>query len=460
MRILIIGAGDIGFQLSKRLSRQKHDITMIDSDPQKVKQACEQLDAFVLEGSGSSYKTLKAANLADMEIVAAMTDRDETNLLACKLAKKVGVPTTIARVRDPEITTEDYILSPAELGTDLIIHPEKETADDVVSLIHNPHATYAIEIEGGRIELLGLTIDQNSALLYIPLRQLGARLRDLQLCIVAINRNYETIIPKGDDMFIPGDQIFIVSHHDHAVQFTELLGKRDIPIRDVMIFGGGLVSRFIAQSLEDEANVKIIESNPERAHRLADALPHTLVIQGDGTDFDLLDNEGISEMDAFIAVTGDDENNIITTLLAQHVQVPRAIALVNKVANISIAPKIGLDAVVSKQLLTVNAVQRYIHQQQVATIEGLPGIDAQLIEYIVGPDCKIIRKPLIDLGFPKDAIIGSVLRGDTILTPQGGTQIRSGDKVVVFTLPQALSELDNLFTRTRRRDRFMDFLQG
>ena len=459
MHILIIGAGDIGFQLAKRLSQEKHDITMIEADPQKVQRASEQLDAIVLGGNGASYRMLKTANLEKMEIVAAMTDSDEANLMACRLAKRSGVRTTIARVRHPQFTQQDFILSPEDLGTDLILHPEREAADAVVHLIRKSVATYAVEFEGGRIELLGLRLTQDSPYLNIPLKLLGQETDNLHLRIVAINRNYHTVIPKGHDALAAGDQVFIVCDHDYSSRVIELAGKKPAQLKNVMILGGGLIGQFIASRLEKEANVKIIESNINTARRLADILPHTLIIHGDGTDFDLLEHEGLADMDAFVAVTGRDENNIITTLLAQHSNVSRSIALVNNAAYLSIVGKIGMDAVVSKQSLTVNAVQRYIRQQQVASIAGLPGIEAEVIEYIASEGCKITHKELKATRFPRNAIVGAVMRQDELIIPHGDTQIEPGDKVLVFALPQALNELEKLFDQEPSRGRLAHYLR-
>lgn len=457
MHILIIGAGDIGFQLAKRLSQEKHDITMIEANPLKVKRASEQLDAIVLSGNGASYRMLQQANLDKMEIVAAMTDSDEANLMACRLAKKSGVRTTIARVRHPQFTQPDFILSQEDLGTDLILHPEKETADAIVHLVHKASATYAVEFEEGRIELLGMRITQQSPYLDIPLQYLGQESDNLHMRIVAINRDYQTLIPRGQDALAPGDQVFVICDHDYSSQVIALTGKKESQLKNVMILGGGLIGQFIANSLEHEANVKIIENNLDTAERLANILTHTLIIHGDGTDFDLLEHEGLLDMDAFVAVTGKDESNIITTLLAQHSNVSRSIALVNNAAYLSIAGKLGMDSVVSKQSLTVNAVQRFI-QQQVTSIAGLPGIGAQVIEYVAGNGCEITCNELKDVRFPHNAIVGAVLRQDDLIIPHGDTRIRPGDKVVVFALPQALGDLRKLFQEERSRSRLSQLL--
>jgi trk system potassium uptake protein TrkA len=303
MHILIIGAGDIGFQLSKRLSQSRYDITMIERDPRIARRAREQLDAIVIEGDGASFRTLQKANLDEIDILAAMSNDDEVNLLACRLAKKVGVRTTMARVRNPEYTLPDYILTPKELGVDVIIHPEKETADAIVRLIRRSSATDVIDFEEGRIQLLGIRLEANSQLLDTPLADLGQKFGDPPIRIVAIVRNQLTIVPRGDDVLVPGDQIFVISDPDYTEEFIGLTGQKDTRIDNIMILGGGLIGRFVAQSLGQETNVKIIESDEEKSEEIAEILPHALVIHGDGTDYDLLAAEGIVDMDAFIAVT-------------------------------------------------------------------------------------------------------------------------------------------------------------
>lgn len=451
MHILIIGAGNIGFQLSKRLCQQQHDITIIEADPQKAMRAREQLDALVIQDNGASYRVLQEAAIEKIEIVAAMTDSDEVNLMACKLAKRSGVPTAIARVRNPQFTESNFILTAEEMGTDLVIHPEKETADAIVRLIHQSSATYAIELENGKIDVLGVRLEQRSPLLEIPLMELSQRYGNPPMRIVAIDRDYQTLIPKGNDKLVYGDEVFVVCEHDYTPQFISLTGKKDTQVNNVMILGGGLIGRFIAYNLADEVHIKIIERSRNRAEKLASMLPNVLIIHGDGTDFDLLESEGISEMDAFVAVTGDDEKNIITTLLAQHLNVSRSIALVNKGEYLNIISKLGIDAIVSKQALTVNAVQRYIQQQQVASIATLSISEAQMIEYITQEGCKITQKPLKDLKFPQNAIVGGVMRNDRLIIPQGNTKIKAKDRVVVFALPEALPKIDRLFSKERSR---------
>ena len=444
MQILVLGAGDIGFQLGKRLSQEKYDTTIIESDPAKVKRASEQLDAIVVEGHAASHKVLEDAGVAEKDIVAAMTNDDEVNLLACMIAKKLGNPTTIARVRNPELTEPGFALSHEEMGVDYVIHPEQETAKAIVRLIQQATATDVIELEDGKIQIVGVRLEMGSPLLRKPLSQLSVEFGDPPMRVVAINRNQRTLIPRGDNELVPGDHVFAVCGTDFVQKFIELTGKRDIEIQDMMILGGGLVGQFVAKKLSNQINIKIVESNVGKSEQIANLLPNTLVIQGDGTDIDLMAVEGLQDMDAFVAVTGDDETNIISTLVAKHLKVPRTIALVNTLEYLPITPTIGMDAVVSKQLLTVNAVNRFIQHQQIAAYATIPGIEVHIIEYIAKKG-KITRKPIKELRFPSDAIVGAIMRDDKMTVPKGDTIIQPGDRVVVFTTPKSLIEVEKLF---------------
>lgn len=444
MDILILGAGDIGFQLAKRLSLEQHNITIIELDPKKARHANEQLDAKVIEGSATSYTLLKDI-VINVDVVAAMTSNDEVNLIGCQLAKKAGSAFTLARVRNPEYTLSDFPLKPEDLGVDAMIHPEKETADAIVRLIRQSSATQIIEFEKGKVQLVGVRLESNSELLNRPLAELTQEYGDPPMRIVAINRMQETIIPTGDDELIPGDQVFAVCHPDYLSEFIKQTGKQDTRIENIMILGGGLIGQFVAKSLGKEMNVKIIESNLAKSEEIADVLQHTLIIHGDGTDYDLLAQEGVVDMDAFIAVTGDDETNIISTLLVTHMKIPRTIALVNKVVYLPITTTIGLDAVVSKQLLTVNAVLGFIQRQEVAAIASLPGVEGQAIEYIAAEGDKITKNPLRKIKFPRHSIVAAVFHNEELIIPKGDTQISPGDRVLVFSLPQAQRNVEKLF---------------
>ena len=445
MNILVLGAGEMGFQLSKRLSHEKHNITIVERDLQSAAHAREQLDAAVVQGNAASYRVLKQAGFENADIVTAMTDSDEINLMACRIARKAGVPMTIARARNPELDEPDFPLSKEELGVDLIIHPEKETAKAVVRLILRSGATDAVDFADGKIQLLGIRVEESSTVLRVPFKELGPRMGNPPVRIVAINRREKTLIPNGEDFLVPGDQIFVISDPAYMSEYLKYTGKGDIRIENVMILGGGLIGQFIARMLGKELNVKISESNETRSQEIADILTNSLIIYGDGTDLDLLAAEGITDMDAFVATTGDDENNIIATLVAQHLKVPRTIALVNRTEYLPITPTIGMDAVVSKQLLTVNAVLKFIRYSNVESIATLPGVDAEVIEFVAQPGSRIVRKSLKEIKFPRHSIVGAILHDDNLIIPTGDIQIEAGDRVVVFSLPSALDGVTKLF---------------
>ena len=447
MRILIVGAGDIGFNLSRRLAREKADIAIIESNTNRATRAREQMDALVVHGHGASIQTLRKAGVERSDLVAALTDNDEVNILACQLAKKSGVKTTIARVRNPEYALPEYKSTARDLGVDHFIHPEKETADTIVRLIRQAGASDVIEFEDGKIQLVGVRLEADSPLLRTPLSMLDERFGNPPVRIIAIHRNQATLIPRGRDEMIPGDQVFGICDPAYVPEFLKLTGKKKINVENVMILGGDLVGQFVARALSGEMNVKLVESNVEKTREIAEMLPNTLIIQGDGTDIDLMAIEGLMDMDAFVAATDDDETNIISTLLARHLHVPRTVALVNKVAYLPITPTIGMDAVVSKQLLTVNAVHQYIQKQEVAAIASVPGIEGYIIEFIVQATDRITRKPLKDCSFPRNAIVGAIMHEERLVIPRGDTHVSAGDRVVVFALPGALDALDRLFIK-------------
>ncbi|MBD3160869.1 MAG: Trk system potassium transporter TrkA [Candidatus Eisenbacteria bacterium] len=445
MNILILGAGEVGFHLTKKLSADKYNITIVESDPAKAQMADDQLDAHVVRGSASSYATLKQADIEHCDIFAALTNDEEANLLACQIARKLEIPHKIARVRNPEFGSPGHILTLEEMGVDMLIHPEKETANAIVRLIHRSGATDVVEFAGGTIQLLGIRIERDSPIARKPLKEFWAEYGNLPARIVAISRKEKTLIPSGEDHVAPGDQVFIVAEQDLIPTVIEIMGKADVRIRNIMILGGGLIGQLVARALQDSMHMKLIESRADRSEEIADLLQSTLVIHGDGTDMDLLAVEGIIDMDAFIAVTGDDETNIISTLMARHLRVPRTIALVNKVEYLPITPTIGMDAVVSKKLLTVNAILHSIKHRRVESVATIPGIEAEIIEIVAGKHSVITRKKLRNTKFPRSAILGAVRRENDVIIPTGETQIRPGDRVVIFSLPRALGEVEKLF---------------
>ncbi|MBN1408074.1 MAG: Trk system potassium transporter TrkA [Calditrichaceae bacterium] len=446
MHIIIIGAGDVGYNLAKLLSYERHDIFIIENDPEKFAHAADGLDAQVYLASGTSFKVLEKAGIKDADMLVSVTNSDEVNLLAAIMAKQYGVNKTVARVKNIEFIDEKSPINAEKFDIDLIIHPESETAEGTVALLKQSAATDILEFADGKIILMGIQLDIELPILRKPLHELAETFHDFPFRTVAIQRKELTKIPGGNDMFMRNDRIFIVLPREHAKDVIKLTGKEDVKIENVMILGGGQTGFLIARQLEKDYNVKIIESNADKSIRLAEQLKKSLVIKGDGRDINLLALEGIIDMDAFIAVTGDDETNIVSCLMAKHLQVPKIISLINKADYTPIIPTIGIDAYISKQLLTVNSIVKFIRRGSVVSVASIPGISAEAIELIANVGSKITKKPLSEQKLPKDAILGAVMRGDDVFVPIGATKIKAGDKVVLFAMPSAISEVEKLFT--------------
>ena len=445
MYILILGAGEVGYSLAKILSYEKHDVVLVEQDTERLKRANDNLDIKVISGSGSSYKVLEQAGIKKADMLVAVTNDDEVNLIACMIANNYDVSKKIVRVKNKEFAMADSPLNAKTLNIDLIIHPESEVAEAVVKLLKQTAATDIIEFEDGRLIMIGVKLDRKCQILEQSLAQVSESYKNLDFRTVAIQRRDRTIIPHGSDIFMNGDRVYVTSKRDSLPEILRLTGKENVTMDNVMILGGGQTGAAIARSLEEDLNVKIIDSNIDKTEILAEHLEKSLVIRGDGRDFNLLALEGIIDMDAFIAVTGDDETNIISCLMAKHLEVPRIISLINKSDYTPIIPTIGIDAYVSKQFVTVDNILKFIRRGSIVSVASIPGISAEIIEFQTNKNARICKKPIKDITVPRGAILGAVVRGDDIFIPVGNTQIQEGDKVVVIVVPTAIRDVEKLF---------------
>lgn len=445
MRIIIIGAGHVGFNLTKLLTYEKHDVTIIDNDHDRYSKAAEALDAQAFYGDALSYTLLERARIKNTDMVAAVTDDDAINILTVLMAKTYGVKKTIARVKNGEFLDDKCPLNKEALNIDLIIHPESEAASGAVRLLQQSAANHVIEFADGKIVMLGIQMDRESPILNKKLIDLDQEFGDIDFRTVAIQRKETTRIPTGDDFFMPNDRVFIVLPKNQIEQAIKMFGKENQTIENIMILGGGQTGYLIAKELEKDFNVKIIESEQEASEDLAEKLSKALVIKGDGLDLNLLALEGIIDMDAFIAVTGDDETNIVASLMAKHLRVPKIISLINKTEYSPIIPTIGIDAYLSKQMLTVNRIMKFIRRGHIVNVVSIQGTPVEAIEFITREKSKITEKPLHEAKLPKNVILGAVMRGENIFIPTGETHIQTGDKVVLFALPSAIGEIEKMF---------------
>ncbi|MCK5033857.1 MAG: Trk system potassium transporter TrkA, partial [Calditrichia bacterium] len=421
MFIVIVGCGEVGYNLARMLCYEHHDIVLIEEKNERLKKAQDHLDVKVIQGSGSDFSTLEKAGINQADMLVAVTDKDEVNILSCMIANQYGVEKKVARVKNKRFVQEDAPLNAKKLNIDLIIHPESVVAGAVVKLLNQTAATDILEFADGKIVLIGIQLDRSTELIDLSMADAATKYEELNFRTVAIMRRDRTIIPSGTTTFMKGDRIYITTQKENVDKIVQLSGKENAKIDDVMILGGGQAGAEIARLLETDSNVKIIESNADKSAILADSLNKSLVIRGDGRDINLLAIEGIIDMDAFISVTGDDETNIISCLIAKHLEVPRIISLINKTDYTPIIPTIGIDAYVSKQLITVDKILKFIRRGSIVSVASIPGMAAEVIEYIAGEGSKITRKEVKDLQLPKGSILGAVSRGSEVFIPIGNS---------------------------------------
>ncbi|MDW7759468.1 MAG: Trk system potassium transporter TrkA [Acidobacteriota bacterium] len=448
LNIVLIGLGQVGMHLAKVLSLENHDIVGVEINPPQCRNADDCLDIKVLQGCGTDHAALEAAGIADADMLIAVTGNDEQNVLACSMAARYGVKQKIARIRNVSFFDNPPLFRLSDWGVDVAIQPEVETAKEIVLLIKRGAASDVLEFADKRIQVLGIRIDATCPIKHQTLEKVSRDFPDKVFRTVAILRNNKTIIPGGSDLYLPRDQVFIIAAAEDIPEVIELMGKSDEKLNKIMILGGGRVGRKTARLLEQEGDVsiKLIESDPDQAQTLADELKRTLVIQGDGRDFNLLATEDILEMDALISATNDEETNILTSLLAKHLGVTKTIALVNRREYLPLMAPIGVNAAVNTNLITSNTILRLIRRGDVVSLANLSGVDAQVVEYLAHEESRIVRKPLSKISFPDGAIVGAVTRDDSVFIPFGDTRIEPGDHVVIFSLPQSLQDVDKLFS--------------
>ncbi|MCJ7554591.1 MAG: Trk system potassium transporter TrkA, partial [Ignavibacteriaceae bacterium] len=412
---------------------------------QRLSYTDSMTDILIINGSSTSIKILKEAKIDKADLVVAVTSSEEVNLTTAILGKKLGAKKTIARVSNAEYLEQENIVSFQSLGIDFMIYPEELAAREVISLINRTAATDVIEFENGKLSVIGLRLDKNAPIIHQKLIEVAKANPSLDYRIVAIYRNFRTIIPTGNDKFLPNDQVFVATKPEGIEVILRLAGKENINFDNIMILGGGKISRRVASVLSEKMTVKIIESDEEKTFELADKLPNTLIIRGDGRDIDLLAQEGIIDVDAFVALTEDAETNLISCLMAKHLGVKKAIALVDKVDYIPLTQTIGLDSLINKKLIAANSISRFIRRGELVAYASLEGIDAEVIEFIAQSGSDVTKDYIKDLSFPKGAIIGGIVRGEDTFIATGNTQIKSNDRVVVFCLPDAVKKVKKLF---------------
>jgi trk system potassium uptake protein TrkA len=446
MKIIIVGAGEVGYHIAQKLSEENQDVFLIDKDPAKVKRITEDLDIQAVSGSGTSPQMLRDSGILDAELLVAATDSDEVNLIACSLARHLSPHILkVARIRNPEYMEEKKLLSQDLLAIDHIINPDSVMVETILSLMMVPEASDVIDFADGKVKLLGVTIEPNSP--FVGRRLLSFRGAEDRLLVGAIVRGDRVIIPRGKDTLQAQDLAYLVGRTDELPDLFKLLNIQSEESRRVLIVGAGLAGTALATALDKtKINVKIIDKDNERCTRLAEKLERVTVINGDGSDRALLREENISHCDFMVAITGDEESNILISLLAKGMGAKKTITAVSKFSYIPLVSAIGIDTVISSRLSAVRAILQYIRKGKIISVAPLKGEHAEAIEAEALETSKIVNVPLSKVSFPKDALLGAIVRDGEIIIPRGDSVVEPKDRLIIFTLREAVPKLEKLLT--------------
>jgi len=447
MKIVIAGDGEVGVHLAQELSKEDHLITMIVPDSDLIQSIEAHTDILAIEGDATFIAVLKRANIKKADLFISVLHDERTNIVSASLGKQLGAKKVIARINNQEYLSNENLKLFRQTGIDELICPEDIAAKEIIDLLKQTAATETFEFSEGKLSLFLIKLEKNAKVIDKSLTQIAKEHPNLNFRAVAIHRNRETIIPKGDDKFRVNDLSYVIAKPRGIDELMKLGGKTSIYIKNVMIIGGGRVGRTVARKLEHSLNVKVIEKNKDRALYLANQLDTGLVIHGDARDIQLLEDEDISGMDAFIAVTDNSESNILSCLHARKFGVKRTIALVENIDYIDISQNIGIDTIVCKKLSTASYTARFTMSAEVTSIKCLSGINAEVLEFVAKANTSVTREVIRNLKFPKGAIIGGIVRGKDSFIAVGDFQIRENDKVVVFALPEAIHKVDDLFNQ-------------
>jgi len=447
MKIIVVGAGEVGTHITSTLSLEGHDIILIEQGPERAARARESLDALIVEGNGASMRVLDEAGASGADMILAVTDRDEVNIVSCVTGKAMGIPRRIARVKDMDYFYQGAGRSLREVGVDLMINPDLVAALEIERLVSLPGASDVTDFAQARVRMVGAYVTEDAPIVGLALREVASRYGAQPATVVALVRNGNTIIPDGDTVVEVGDHAYLVGRRTAMPSILKLLGVQIEPVKNVMIVGAGPISRHLASHLaEHKVQVKLLEVKKAKATRVAETLNKVMVLYGDGTDVDLLKSERVEEMDAFIAASNDEETNIMSCLLAKHLGTRKTIALVRRPNYVPIVPVVGIDAAVSVRLNTAAAIMKYCRRGEIDSFAQLKDNEAELLELVAHADTSIVRKPLSDTSFPSGAVVGSIIRGQDVLIPRGDTRVEAGDRVVVFALPQTVEAVEKMFS--------------
>ena len=453
--ILLLGLGGVGYYLAKRLTHEGHALTAIESESELIKRADGEIDARLVWGDAMSFSSWEEAGAREMDYLIAVTDNDAVNILSSLLADRCGIPRKIARVRSLDVLKPDALLTAADLKVDLVIRPEELAASEIARLLKIRAGNVVIDIADGRMQVMATRIGADSPLAGKQLKGVSQKYPDFYFRIVSIARGINTIIPGGEDEILPGDHVYILAYTEDQPRLLDLIGTPQEWRHRILIVGGGLVGRRVAELLEGSFPVKLIERDARRAEELSYQLEKTEILHGDGSFADTLTKAGLQDVDVVITATGDNETNIMTSVLAKHliqdearadkVANTRTIALVKREEYLVLAATMGSDVVLNKKVLAGNEILKYIRRGQLLSVAQLYGCDTEVVELIAEHGAPITRRPLFQVGGMKEKIIiGAVSRGGGWEIAVGDTHIQPGDKVIGICKSRHLRDLQAL----------------
>ncbi len=450
MKVIICGAGQVGWQIARHLAGEKNDVTVVDNNTDLVARATDTLDVQGIAGFASYPDVLERAGAADADMIIAATHSDEVNMVTCQVAHSVfAVPRKIARLRSQSYLTAIYsdLYRRDHMPIDVVISPEREVAEAALHRLSAPAAFDTQPFLDGQADLVGLLLDEDCPVVNTPLRQLSDLFSTLRALVVGVRREGRLFVPTSGDQLFVGDQIYVFCHDDDLTRTLEIFGKSNRKQERVLIVGGGNVGLAVASSLENRAErirVKVIEKDRAVAEKAADALERTIVLHGDGLDANLLSEAGVERADAILAVTDDDKTNILTAVRAKAAGCKMAICLINDPTLEPLMASLGIDAHINPRATTVSSILRHIRRGRVSEVYSIGDAEAEVIEAKVMSTSPITGKRISEIDFPEGMIVGVVQKGDKIVRPTGSTRIDEGDVITIFSMAGDVEEVERL----------------
>jgi len=448
LRVIVVGAGEVGYHVAERLSNEKHDVVVVDVVHERLEYVQNHLDVAVVEGSGANPSVLEEAGIRNAGLLTAVTSIDEVNLVCCMSVHGGKDLVKVARVSNPDFYADGAHLKPDLFGVDVMINPERELALETIRLIEVTPATDIAVFGGGVVQLVGVPVIDDAPIAGRTFAEIGAEVGEAPLLTVAIRRGGRTIVPTGATGVVGGDHLYFVATSATISRALEMCGYAQTTVHRVMIAGGSHEAYYLAQLLQHHRGQAImLVKERDRAQELAEKLHNALVLNGDATDVELLELEGVGGVDAFVALTDRDETNILSALLAKHAGAKQVVTLVNKMDYMPLAKMVGLETAVSPRLSAANAILRYVRRGSVTSVATFKDIDAEAIAFKVSEASPLSGRRLADIDFPPGSIVAAMVRGDEAgaMVPRGDHVLLPGDTAILFALPEAVGPVTELF---------------